>query len=136
VAYALYAPRTVTHKIVFGSSGVRTKFGSTQPSVVDDLAVVSGFDIGHPGGAWLAPEGTPYEGRALPHDSLDKEIHKYVIHAEKGLPPGWKIEESLAAPWFGHPGGGPQYRIIAPLGMKARTQDLIDRGFLEDICGP
>jgi hypothetical protein len=91
--------------------------------------------VGHPGGAWLAPEGTPYEGRALPHDSLDKELHKYIIHAEKGLPPGWKIEESLAAPWFGHPGGELQYRIIAPRGAKARTQDLIDRGFLEDICG-
>jgi Tuberculosis necrotizing toxin len=90
--------------------------------------------IGHPGGAWLAPEGTPYEGRALPHDSLGKEVHQYIIHADKGLPPGWKLEESLAAPWFGHPGGGPQYRLIAPPGAKARIQDLIDRGFLEDMC--
>lgn len=91
--------------------------------------------IGHPGGAWLAPEGTPYEGRALPHDSLGKEIHEYIVHTEKGLPPGWKIEESLAASWFGHPGGEPQYKIIAPPGAKARVEDLIDRGFLEDICG-
>ncbi|PIB80365.1 TNT domain-containing protein [Mycobacterium celatum] len=90
--------------------------------------------IGHPGGAWFAPEGTPYEGRALPHESLDKALHKYVIHPENGLPPGWKLEESRAAPWFGQPGGEPQYRVIAPPGAKARVQDLIDRGFLDDIC--
>lgn len=90
--------------------------------------------IGHPGGKWLAPDGTPYEGRSLPHESLDKGIYRYLIHAEKGLPPGWRIEESRAAPWFGHHGEEPQFKLIAPPGARARAQDLIDRGFLEDVC--
>ncbi|POY06506.1 NAD(+)--arginine ADP-ribosyltransferase [Mycobacterium kansasii] len=63
--------------------------------------------IGYPGGGWLAPEGTPYEARAIPHDSLDKPYFVYEVQAEKGLPPGWTIEYSRAAPWFGQPGGGP-----------------------------
>ncbi len=87
--------------------------------------------IGHPGGAWLAPEGTPYGERALAPGSLGREFHTYTVHAEEGLPPGWRIEESRVAPWFGQPGGGIQYRIIAPPGERPNVAALILRGFLE-----
>ncbi|ORB95592.1 hypothetical protein B4U45_14090 [Mycobacterium persicum] len=86
--------------------------------------------IGYPGGEWLAPVGTPYEARSLPHTNLDKPYFAYTVNVKAGLPPGWKLEESLAAPWFGHPGGGPQYKIIAPPDDWPKVQDLIDRGFL------
>ncbi|WP_372514522.1 TNT domain-containing protein [Mycobacterium lacus] len=86
--------------------------------------------IGYPGGEWLAPAGTPYEGRSLPHTSLEKPYFAYTVNVNAGLPAGWKLEESLAAPWFGHPGGEPQYKIIAPRDDWPRVQDLIDRGFL------
>lgn len=86
--------------------------------------------IGRPGGRWLAFEGTPYEGRALPHTSLEEPYHAYKVDASAGLPPGWKIEFSLAAPWFGHPGGQPQLLIIAPEGERVSVQALINRYFL------
>ncbi|WP_104183990.1 glycohydrolase toxin TNT-related protein [Mycobacterium avium] len=86
--------------------------------------------IGRPGGRWLAFEGTPYEGRALPHTSLEEPYYAYKVDASAGLPPGWKIEFSLAAPWFGHPGGEPQLLIIAPQGQRVSVQALIDRYFL------
>ncbi|CQD10290.1 ADP-ribosyltransferse [Mycobacterium europaeum] len=88
--------------------------------------------IGHPGGNWLAFEGTPYEGRSLPHTSLDKPYQAYQVDAPVGLPPGWKIEFSIAAPWFGHPGGEPQLLLLAPKGEEASVQQLIDTGFLKD----
>lgn len=91
------------------------------------------FDrIGHPGGNWLAFEGTPYEGRALPHTSLDKDYYRFKVDASVGLPPGWKIEFSRAAPWFGHPGGEPQFLILAPEGERADVQTLMDRFFLNE----
>lgn len=88
--------------------------------------------IGHPGGNWLAFEGTPYEGRALPHTSLDKDYYRFKVDASAGLPPGWKIEFSRAAPWFGHPGGEPQFLILAPEGERADVQTLMDRFFLNE----
>jgi hypothetical protein len=86
--------------------------------------------IGHPGGNWLAPEGASYEGRALPHTSLDKPYFTYTVNATAGLPPGWKIEFSRAAPWFGHPGGEPQFLILAPAGERPSVQALLIRKFL------
>jgi hypothetical protein len=114
----------------------------TIPGTVRDLSpaeIASRLDgqvwdrLGHPGGAWLAPEGTPYPERAVAPGSLDREYHGYRVHAENPLPSGWRIEESRVAPWFGQPGGGLQYRIIAPPGMKSRVQDLIGTGFLEEL---
>ncbi|MDY6998144.1 MAG: glycohydrolase toxin TNT-related protein [Actinomycetota bacterium] len=89
--------------------------------------------VGHPGGAWLAPDGTPYEGRALPPDSLEKDYFRYRVNVENPLPTGWAIEQSRAAPWFGHPGEGTQYRIIAPEGTRPSVLKLIQFGFLEEI---
>lgn len=89
--------------------------------------------IGHPGGAWLAPAGTPYGERALPPDSLQKPYHVYVVHAENPLPVGWTIEESKATPWFGHSGGGLQYRVIAPTGESGSIEELLDSGFLSEV---
>jgi hypothetical protein len=88
--------------------------------------------IGHPGGEWLAPAGTPYEGRSLPHTSLDKPYHTYTVNANVGLPAGWKIELSIASRWFGHPGGGPQYFLIPPKDAEASVQELLDIGFLTE----
>jgi hypothetical protein len=88
--------------------------------------------VGHPRGRWLAPAGTPYEARSLPCESLDLEYNRYKVHAEVDLPPGWKIEKSITAPWFGHPGGGPQYRLVPPKVGRASVQQLVDDGFLEE----
>jgi len=89
--------------------------------------------IGHPRGRWLAPEETPYEGRSLPRESLDMDYHVYKVHAEVGLPRGWVIEKSTAASWFGHSGGGIQYRLVPPKNGKASVEELEGRGFLKDV---
>ncbi|MBX7448553.1 glycohydrolase toxin TNT-related protein [Mycolicibacterium sp. 3033] len=89
--------------------------------------------IGHPGGAWLAPEGTPYGERALPPDSLQKPYHIYVVRAENPLPAGWTIEQSKATPWFGQSGGGLQYRVLAPTGESGSIEELLDSGFLSEV---
>ncbi|MCV7029364.1 TNT domain-containing protein [Mycobacterium sherrisii] len=110
------------------------------PGTVHDLtdAEIKAMDgkkldrIGHPGGEWLAPEGAPYGGRSLPHTSLDKPYYVYTVHADVPLPPGWKIELSRAAPWFGHRGGEPQYLLIPPKDAEASVQELLDIGFLTE----
>jgi hypothetical protein len=88
--------------------------------------------IGHPGGKWLSPEGTPYDERALAPGSLEREYHRYTVDANAGLPEGWQIEESVVEPWFGQPGGGIQYKLIAPEGERANVATLILRGFLRE----
>ncbi|WP_152967091.1 glycohydrolase toxin TNT-related protein, partial [Mycobacterium heckeshornense] len=40
-----------------------------------------------------------------------------------------------AAPWFHQPGGGTQYRIIAPPGEEASVEALVDCGYLRRIVG-
>ncbi|MFB1294289.1 TNT domain-containing protein [Mycobacterium sp. pW049] len=87
--------------------------------------------LGHPGGGWLSPEGTSYEERALPPNSLEKDYYRYAVNTSVPLPDGWSIEASEVAPWFGQPGGGVQYRLLAPEGDRPSVQRLLDIGFLE-----
>jgi Tuberculosis necrotizing toxin len=107
--------------------------GTVRELTQGDISALDGQRVdrvGYPGGNWLAFEGTPYEGRALPHVSLDKPYFSYTINAAAGLPPGWKIEFSRAAPWFGQPGGEPQLLIMAPRGERPSVGALLDRKFL------
>ncbi|OBJ52929.1 hypothetical protein A9W95_19315 [Mycobacterium sp. 1423905.2] len=87
--------------------------------------------FGWPGGAYLSPEGVLFSERALPPDSATKPYFRYVVDDPDALPPGYQIEQSRAAPWFHQPGGGTQYRIIAPDGQRPSVQVLIDCGFLK-----
>ncbi|WP_245535355.1 TNT domain-containing protein [Segniliparus rotundus] len=66
---------------------------------------------GRPNGGWLAPEGTPFEARAMPPGSGGGPLTSYKV-GDGPLPPGYRIEKSEIAPWFGQPGGGVQYRIV------------------------
>lgn len=107
--------------------------GTVRIYTADDIASLNGqwLDrIGSARGRWLAFEGTPFEGRSLPHTSLDEPYNAYKVDVSAGLPPGWKIEFSRAAPWFGHPGGEPQFLLLAPKGVRPSVQALIDRHFL------
>lgn len=107
--------------------------GTVRIYTADDIASLNGAwldRIGSTRGRWLAFEGTPFEGRSLPHTSLDEPYNAYKVDVSAGLPPGWKIEFSRAAPWFGHPGGEPQFLLLAPNGVRPSVQALIDRHFL------
>ncbi|MCV7430162.1 TNT domain-containing protein [Mycolicibacterium bacteremicum] len=111
--------------------------GTIRELTPDDIRKLDGTvldRIGHPGGKWLAPEGADYGERALPPSSLEKDYYRYRVNADNPLPPGWTIEESRVAPWFGHPGGGLQYKIVAPSGERPNILELLEPpGFLEPI---
>lgn len=89
--------------------------------------------FGYPGGAWLSPDGTPFPFRGLPHDSALRPYFQYVVDDPTKLPPGWSIEQSEVAPWFHQPGGGVQYRIIAPEGQRPSVQTLLEWGYLKEV---
>ncbi|WP_100460612.1 TNT domain-containing protein [Mycobacteroides abscessus] len=105
-------------------------------TVVDNAQLAKGTVLGrfgYPGGEWLAPEGTPFAKLSLPPESALKPYYEYVVNDPTKLPPGYRLEQSLAAPWFHQPGMGPQYRIIAPPGADASVDVLTRYGFLARI---
>ncbi|WP_231984038.1 TNT domain-containing protein [Mycobacterium sp. 852013-51886_SCH5428379] len=70
-------------------------------SIIDNAEIPRGTVIdrfGSPYGAWLSPDGTPFAERALPPDSASKPYYQYVVDDPSQLPPGWRIEQSQAAP--------------------------------------
>jgi hypothetical protein len=105
-------------------------------TVVPDAHLPQGTVIdrfGYPGGAYLSPDGVPFAERALPPESALKPYYQYVVNDPTALPPGWHIEESQAASWFHQPGGGPQYRIIAPPGEDPSVDALVESGYLKVV---
>lgn len=106
------------------------------PGTVSEAHLPAGTVIdrfGYPGGGWLGAEGVPFAERSLPPDSAFKPFYRYVVDDPAALPPGWKIEQSQAAPWFNQPGGGMQYRIIRPDGENGSVEDLTGFGVLRRI---
>lgn len=85
--------------------------------------------LGPPSGDYAAPDGTPFDQRALPPSSANFQIngnleyHRYRV--VKPLPSD--VVEGTAAPWFEQPGGGMQYYF--PNGI----QWYIDHGYLEPV---
>ncbi|MGB0971858.1 MAG: glycohydrolase toxin TNT-related protein [Mycobacterium sp.] len=105
-------------------------------TIIDNAHIAEGTVIdrfGHPGGAWLSPEGTPFAERALPGSSAEKPYYKYVVGDLSNLPPGWRIEQSEVAPWFHQPGGGIQYRIFGPDDSWGKIEDLVGFDVIEEI---
>ncbi|WP_232375482.1 glycohydrolase toxin TNT-related protein [Mycolicibacterium baixiangningiae] len=45
------------------------------------------------------------------------------------------MEQSQAAPWFGKPGGGTRYRIIAPPGLEPSVDSRLQSGYLTRMGG-
>jgi hypothetical protein len=121
--------------LIYPDDSLPSKPYAVPGTVVDNTEIPQGTVIdrfGYPGGAWLSPDGVPFAERALPPDSASKPYYQYVVEDPSKLPPGWRIEQSQAAPWFQQPGGGTQYRIIAPDGVRASVQTLVDWGFLRE----
>lgn len=105
-------------------------------TVVPDANLTPGTVLsrfGHPGGAYVAPEGTPFAQLSLPPESAAKPFYQYVVQDPAALPPGWHIEGSQAAPWFHQPGGGQQYRIIKPDGKNGTVEQLERFGVVRRI---
>ncbi|MGV0715893.1 glycohydrolase toxin TNT-related protein [Mycolicibacterium sp. XJ662] len=122
--------------LIYPDDSLPSKPYAIPGTVVPDAQLSAGTELGrfgYPGGTYLAPEGTPFAELSLPPDSAAKPYYRYVVADPTALPPGWQIEQSQAAPWFNQPGGGTQYRIIAPDGDEASVDTLIERGFLREV---
>lgn len=92
-------------------------------------------------GRFLAPFGVIYSRRAIPPSNLNTFTRRfpngyYVFKVLKDF----RVDSGPAAPWFGQPGGGLQYRlndiyfpgeVVPP--QHADTQWLIDHGYLEIV---
>jgi hypothetical protein len=67
-------------------------------------------------GSFLAPEDTPYAGRALPPQSLDNFDPAFTCnyHLYRVLKP-FEVEVGPIAPGFGQPGLGLQYQLVSSL---------------------
>jgi hypothetical protein len=74
------------------------------------------------GGRYVAPEGVPFENRALPANSLLKPYTVYEV--VKQIP---DIPTGPAIPWFGQPGFGPQHQLPKPL------QYYLDNGYIRVV---
>ena len=72
-------------------------------------------------GRYLAPEGTPLAARALPPSSTRGAPTVYEVARPLN------VEAGLAAPAFGQPGGGIQYKTSSPVA------DLIRMGYLKPV---
>lgn len=122
--------------LIYPDDNLPNKPYAVPGTVVDNAQIPQGTVIdrfGYPGGAYLSPEGVPFAERALPPDSASKPYYQYVVDDPSKLPPEWHIEQSQAAPWFHQPGGGTQYRIIAPDGDEASVEALVDWGYLKEV---
>lgn len=123
--------------LIYPDDSLPSKPYAIPGTVIDNAELPQGTVVdrfGYPGGAYLSPEGVPFAERALPPDSVSKPYYQYVVDDPSKLPPGWRIEQSQAAPWFNQPGGGTQYRIIAPDGQRESVQALIDSGYLKELA--
>jgi hypothetical protein len=87
--------------------------------------------FGDEGGRYFSPDGTPFEARALPPDSLGKPYLRMRLAGE--LPPGWRIEVSEVAPAFGRDGGGLQIRILDAKDQAMRMSELEEQGIVKQI---
>lgn len=92
--------------------------------------------IGSEYGSYLAPDGTPFGGRAIMPESVGGEYNRYMLTG-KPLPPGWQILEGPIQPWFGQTPtpGVPQYMVVGPDGARVPVRDLLEEGVL-DRAGP
>lgn len=122
--------------LIYPDDSLDSKPYAIPGTIIDNAELSKGTVLdrfGHPGGTYLSPEGVPFAERALPPDSAFKPYYQYVVDDPSKLPPGWRIEQSQAAPWFNQPGGGTQYRIIAPPGMDPSIEALRRAGYLKRL---
>ncbi|MGY4712995.1 TNT domain-containing protein [Mycolicibacterium sp. CBM1] len=125
----------------FGGAGARVfpENDGFPPGYVPQPARLQAGDIidriGSERGRYLAPDGTPFGGRAIMPESAGGEYHRYMITG-KPLPDGWQIVEGPIQPWFGQTPtpGAPQYMIVGP--PEANVEELVDRGILDEYGPP
>ena len=122
--------------LVYPDDMLPTKPYAVPGTVVPDANLPAGTVLGrfgHPGGAYLAPDGTPFSELSLPPHSALNPYYRYFVKDPNLLPSGYHIEQSQVAPWFHQPGGGIQYRVIGRDGTDASIDSLLESGYLGDV---
>ncbi len=94
-----------------------------QPGTLAEGTILDRY--GSNNGAFLSPEGIPFEQRALGPSVGNREYHRYEVL--KLLP----IIEGEIAPAFGKPGGGRQ--ILPDFSDRVNVQWLIDNSYLREL---
>ncbi|MDC6178257.1 glycohydrolase toxin TNT-related protein [Ralstonia solanacearum] len=91
-----------------------------------NVTLDAGFQFdryGYPGGAFVAPVGTPFGERALPSSyEATKPYFQYEV-----LRPIPGVMQSKILPWFGQRGTGMQFEL------QKSVQWYLDNGFLKDV---
>ncbi|WP_234264970.1 glycohydrolase toxin TNT-related protein [Hydrogenophaga sp. NFH-34] len=84
---------------------------------------------GSRGGTYLSPVNTPYEQRSLAPGAKGNGYERYEVTKP------FNVVRSEVAPAMGQPGGGIQYQIVQPDGLRVRVdvQYLIDKGYLSPL---
>ena len=77
--------------------------------------------FGHPGGRYVAPAGTPFGQRSMPDRSYASDYHLYEVKKSIG-----GVRAGPAAPWFGQPGGGIQYRLTTSVQAHIDASELTE----------
>ncbi len=80
--------------------------------------------LGPETGHHLFALGTPMPQRSEPPTAPDSSYHAYVVMTP--LPP--TVQEGVAAPWFGQPGGGPMVVLDRPVRW------YLDHGHLVEVA--
>jgi hypothetical protein len=99
----------------------RGAFGTPTSEVLQNGTLVD--RIGHNGGTFVAPFGTPIPMRALPPSAVAKPYNVFKVTNPL------TVQSSRTAPWFGQPGLGQQYEL--PISVE----DAIIGGYLKRV-GP
>jgi hypothetical protein len=107
----------------------------TKVEFTDPSAYVGTFGdeldrVGAPTGTYLGvPPGTSWPERALPPDTLGKDVPRYTFDPGAARQNGVTIETSQVAPAFGQPGGGLQV-LLKQEGEALSVRRLIELGVL------
>ena len=92
-------------------------------TVDDDLRLDR---IGYERGDQLHARGAGFSTRSMPPDKLETARHAYRVDTTNPLVVDGlvQLEESVAAPWFGQPGGAAVYRFLDANGSSITVRDL------------
>lgn len=108
-------------------------------SVVDSSALAEGTVVarwGYPDDGFLAPDNTNFAAVVVPPYTQLVPYAEYVVKDPAALPPGWRVEKSLAAPGFGQTGEGIQYVVYtdgtdeAGNPILGTVEELLTTGYL------
>ena len=124
-----YDPETKNWRYPSKENGAPYDDGFAEPPRPNTLKVGDTIDrLGQAeDGNFAAPQGTPFDQRALPPSDVGREYHRYRV--VKPLPDS--VTEGRIQPWFEQPGGAMQYKF-----GEHDIRWYVKNGCLEELDAP